>query len=196
MRFQSVGNSVSFLVGPKFSNLVVCIVLPSTDKVYRWKFHIFINGKEQFTRLLWWAIGNYDHVWLIYGKVNISNPSEENRIEVKVTPTSLSKKRKKLLPRISVNRFRIYVECICCPQRPNVSPASSMDQCAFNNGEEDPGRVGIRRRLRRRNHRPIHAACPALDGFEFDSNSGNEATNPGDGDLPVCIHHHRKQKKL
>ncbi|XP_065618174.1 probable WRKY transcription factor 19 [Quercus suber] len=157
---ESVGNSVSFLVGPKFSNLVVCIVLPSSDKVLRWEVRISINGEKQFTRILWWPNGNYEHVWLIYGKVNISNPSEENRIEVKVNPTCVSEEGKKLLPRISVNRFRIYVECICCPQKPNISPASSMDQCAFNNGEEDSGRVGIRRRLRRRNHRPTHARRP------------------------------------
>ena len=96
-----------------------------------------------------WLNSNYDHVWLIYGKVNISNPSEENRIKVKVTG-----------PEIYRGRIRIYVECICCPQKPNISPASSMDQCAFNNGEEDSGRVGIRRRLRRRNHRPTHARRP------------------------------------
>ncbi|KAK4592931.1 hypothetical protein RGQ29_017174 [Quercus rubra] len=56
--------------------------------------------------------------------------------------------------------MRIYAKCICCPQKPNTSLASSTDQCAFNNGEEDPGRVGIRGRLRRRNHRPTHARRP------------------------------------
>ncbi|XP_065624122.1 disease resistance protein RPV1 isoform X2 [Quercus suber] len=53
----------------------------------------------------------------------------------------------------SKNTMRIYVECICCP-------ASSMDQWAFNNGEEDSGHVGIRHRLQRRNHRPTHARHP------------------------------------
>ena len=94
---------------------------------------ISINGvKQPFIDFV-----NYDHVWLIYGKVNISNPSEENRIQVEVLP-------EKELSNISLNRVRIYVECICCPQKPNISPASSMDQWAFNNGEEDLGRVGIR----------------------------------------------------
>ncbi|KAK7836665.1 hypothetical protein CFP56_022274, partial [Quercus suber] len=119
---QSVGNPVSFLVGPKFSNLVVCIAFPSEDVGYGRKFDIFINGKRQFAKYMWGADGNYDHVWLIYGKVNILNPSEKNRIEVDVRP------------RFSVTeRIRIYVECICCPQKPKISPASSMDQCAFYN---------------------------------------------------------------
>ncbi|KAK7860446.1 hypothetical protein CFP56_036699 [Quercus suber] len=152
---QSVGNSVSFLVGPKFSNLVVCIAFPSKDVDndigYLWIVDIFINGKRQYTTDTRWANNNYDHVWLIYGKVNISNPYEENRIEVEVKPHDRN---------LSLNRMRIYAECICCPQKPNISPASSMDQCAFNNGEEDSGCVGIRRRLRRRNHRPTHARRP------------------------------------
>ena len=151
---ESVGNSVSFLVGPKFSNFVVCIAVPSKDGDknvgFDWGVDIFINGKRQrIAADNWWENYNYDHVWLIYGKVNISNPSEENRIKVKVTG-----------PEIYRGRIRIYVECICCPQKPNISPASSMDQCAFNNGEEDSGRVGIRCRLRGRNHRPTHARRP------------------------------------
>ena len=32
---------------------------------------------------------------------------------------------------------------------------------------------------------PKNTTCPASDGFEFDSNSGNEAPNPGDGELPM-----------
>ena len=152
---QSVGNSVSFLVGPKISNLVVCIAFPSKDvPIYpndlydrwwrAWYVHISINGKTQ--SLEWstgWENGNYDHLWLIYWKVNISNPSEENRIQVEVIPQPE-------ISNISLNRMRIYVECICCPQKPNISLASSMDQCAFNNGE-DSGRVGIQYLLRRRN---------------------------------------------
>ena len=60
--------------------------------------------------------------------------------------------------------------------------------------------------------------CPTLDGFKSDSNSGNEAPNPGDGEVPmgfkirvhlqspihfsmmmptpICTHHHRKQKQI
>ena len=156
---SSVGNSVSFLVGPKFSNLVVCIAFPSKEvgtpivdewgpiencSYNLWRVHISINGKTQFESIREWANGNYDHLWLIYRKVNISNPFEENRIEVEVRDDYRRES-------ISLNRMRIYVECICCPQKPNISPASSMDQCAFNNGEEDSGRVGIQYLLRRRN---------------------------------------------
>ena len=159
---ESVGNSVSFLVGPKFSNFVVCIDVPSKDVEkgrFSWGVNIFINGKEQrMAADNWWSNCNYDHVWLIYGEVNISNPSEENRIEVKVNSN------------FSV-RMRIYVECTCCPQKPNAF----MDQCAFNNGEEDLGRVGIQRRLL---DVPKNTT---LDGFESDTNSGNQAPNPGDG---------------
>ena len=153
---ESVGNSVSFLVGPKFSNLVVCIAVPSKDgdknSCFSWRVYISINGKRQcIETYYWWENYNYDHVWLIYGEVNITNPSEENRIEVEVIGKGMN---------ISLNRMRIYVECVCCTPKPNISPASSMDQWAFNNGEEDSGCVGIRRRLRKRNHRPTHARHP------------------------------------
>ena len=30
-----------------------------------------------------------------------------------------------------------------------------------------------------------NTTCPALDGFESNSNSGNESPNPGDGELPM-----------
>ncbi|XP_065626522.1 TMV resistance protein N isoform X2 [Quercus suber] len=154
---QSVGNSASFLVGPKFSNLVVCIAFPSnvvnTDISGFWSLTVSINGCEKQT--VCFQDVSYDSVWLTYGKVYGSNQSEENRIEIEVILD------KRLNPHpIPPNMMRIYVECICCPQKPNISPASSMDQCAFNNGEEDSGRVGIRRRLRKRNRRPTHARCP------------------------------------
>ena len=65
---------------------------------------------------------------------------------------------------------------------------------------------------------PKNTTCPTLDGFESDSNSGNEAPNPGDEELlmgfmmrvhlqspipfsmmipmPICIHHQRRQKQV
>ena len=115
-----------------------------------WFVKISINGCEQQT--VCQTLVSHDSVWLTYGKVNISNPTEENRIEVEV----IGGKRNI----IYLNKIKIYVECICCPQKPNISPASCMDQWAFNNGEEGSGCVGIRRRLQRRNHRPTHARRP------------------------------------
>ncbi|KAK7836666.1 hypothetical protein CFP56_022275 [Quercus suber] len=67
-------------------------------------------------------------------------------------------------------------------------------------------------------HVPKNTTCLALDGFKSDSNSGNEAPNPGDGELPIsfmirvhlqslipfsmmipmpiCIHRQRRQKHV
>ena len=212
---QSVGNSVSFLVGPKFLNLVVCIAIPSKDIGCK-KVNIFVNDEISFTSCTEVAIGNYDHVWLCYGKVNISNPSKENRIEVEVRDLNQYGRKN-----ISLNRMRIYAECICCPQKPNISLASSMDQCAFNNGEEASGRVGIRRRLRKRNHRPTHTRRPQkhyLRWLRVRYQLWKPSSKPGDGELPmgfmirvhlqspipfsmmipmpICIHHQRRQKHV
>ena len=97
---QSVENSVSFLVGPKFSNLVVCIAFPSKvvniDMGSYWFVKISINGCEQQT--VCQTLVSHDSVWLTYGKVNISNPTEENRIEVEVIGEGMN---------ISLNRIRI-----------------------------------------------------------------------------------------
>ncbi|KAF3943523.1 hypothetical protein CMV_029927 [Castanea mollissima] len=63
-----------------------------------------------------------------------------------------------------------------------------------------------------------NTTCPALDGFKSDSDSGNEAQDPGDEDLPmgvmigvhlqcpitlsmiiqtpICINHQRRQERL
>ena len=65
---------------------------------------------------------------------------------------------------------------------------------------------------------PKNTTCLALDGFESDSNSGNEAPNLGDGDFlmgfmtrvhlqspmpfsmmiptPICMHDHRRREHL
>ena len=105
---QSVGNSVSFLVGPKFSNLVVCIDFPSKDVDSHianiWFVDIYVNGEKDVISAMGWLNSNYDHLWLVYEKVNISNPSEENRIVVDV------RCERRI---ISLNRMRIYIECIC-----------------------------------------------------------------------------------
>ena len=209
----SVGDSVSFLVGPKFSNLVVCIAFPSKDENSNMENHCFIDISINGVKQPFIDFVNYDHVWLIYGKVNISNPSEENHIKVEV--------RQMVQMRLK-NTMRIYVECICCP-------ASSMDQWGFNNGVSTMGKK-IQAMLESDTDCkkeiidqpmldiPKNTTSLALDGFESDSNSGNEAPNPGDGDFligfmtrvnlqspmpfsmmiptPICMHHHRRQKHL
>ncbi|KAK7832345.1 disease resistance protein rml1b [Quercus suber] len=155
---ESVGNSVSFLVGPKFSNLVVCIVLPSSDKVLRWEVRISINGEKQFTRILWWPNGNYEHVWLIYGKVNISNPSEENRIEVKNAYVVL-RNPIYLLPHLWINVLSTMGKKI---QAALESDADCEEETIDQPMLDVPQNT-------------------TLDGFESDTNFGNEAPNPGDG---------------
>nr|POE92084.1 hypothetical protein CFP56_29628 [Quercus suber] len=88
---QSVGNSVSFLIGPKISNLVFSIAFPSKDlpnnlDYLRWRSWFVLFSINGITRGVCcspgWEKSNYDHLWLMYWKVNISNPSEENRVEV------------------------------------------------------------------------------------------------------------------
>ena len=187
---QSVGNSISFFVGPKLSNLVVCIAFPSNEVGVNtsgeWSINISINGSEQTTLRENLMENIYDHLWLIYVQVNILNPYEENHIEVEAMQNQIAN---------SQNWIRIYVECTCCPQKPNIScprhsssrhgcgssssvpdctplfplrptsPDSSMDQRAFNNGEKDSGRVQIRCKRRRRKHRPTHGRKHNLSRF-------------------------------
>ncbi|KAF3949221.1 hypothetical protein CMV_024884 [Castanea mollissima] len=152
---QSVGNSVSFLVGPKFSNLVVCVAIPSKYTMMR--FDIFINGEKKSTRYTEGAIGNYDHVWLTYGEVYISNPSEENRIELK---------NASVVPR---NPMHLWINVLSTMGKKIQAVLESDADCE----EEaiDQPMLDV----------PKNTTCPALDGFESDSNSGNEAPNPGDG---------------
>ncbi|KAF3949222.1 hypothetical protein CMV_024885 [Castanea mollissima] len=66
-----------------------------------------------------------------------------------------------------------------------------MDQCAFNNGkkiqavlesEADCEEETIDQPMP---DVPKNTTCPASDGFESDTNSGNEAPNPGDGELSM-----------
>ncbi|KAK7836654.1 hypothetical protein CFP56_022278 [Quercus suber] len=166
---QSVGNSVSFLVSPKFSNLVVCIAFPSKDVANdigsEWEVHIFINGEKLTTRLEWWRNSNYDHVWLMYWEVNISNPSEENHIEVKNASVVL-RNPIYLLPHLWINVLSTMGKKI---QAVLESDADCEEETI------DQPMLDV----------PKNTAYPALDGFESDTDSGNQAPNPGDGELPM-----------
>ncbi|KAF3969708.1 hypothetical protein CMV_006520 [Castanea mollissima] len=169
---QVIGNSVSFLVGPKFSNLVVFVTFPSkvvnTNMDSLLSVKISINGGKQQT--ICETFCSYGNVWLVYGKVKISNPSEENRIEVAKIQAMLESDTD-------------------CKEETINQPMQGV---------------------------PKNTTCPTC--FDSDSNSGNEAPNPGDGDLPmgftirvhlqcpipfstmiatpICINHHRTQKHL
>ncbi|KAK7860450.1 disease resistance protein adr2 [Quercus suber] len=158
---QSVGNSVSFLVGPKFSNLVVCIAIPSKGIGFK-KVDIFINGEISFTNCTRGAIGNYGHVWLCYGKVNISNPSEENRIEVE-------------------NAFVVLRNPIYLLPHLWIDVHSTMGKKiqAVLESDADCGKETIDQPML---DVPKNTTCLASDGFESDSNFGNEAPNHGDGE--------------
>ncbi|KAK7819152.1 disease resistance protein adr2 [Quercus suber] len=164
---QSVGNSVSFLVGPKLSNLVVCIAFPSKDvpnylgdrRWRMWFVHISINGKTQsLESSRGWAKSNYDHLWLMYWKVNISNPSEENRIEVENAYVVL-RNPIYLLPHLWINVLSTMGKKI---QAMLESDADCEEETIDQPMLDVPKNT-------------------TLDGFESDTNSGNKAPNPGDG---------------
>ncbi|XP_065627330.1 disease resistance protein RUN1 isoform X2 [Quercus suber] len=113
---QSVGNSISFWVGPRFSNLAVCVAFPD----YSWfdsdnfSISISINNCEKQIICRAHVTSDTDHLWLIYGQLNISNPCEQNHIELQVTGSKNSRSD-------YINCLRFHVECICCPPRPDIS---------------------------------------------------------------------------
>ncbi|KAL4653441.1 hypothetical protein ACB092_01G303600 [Castanea dentata] len=124
----SVGNSVSFWVGPKSSNLDVCVAFPAQPH-YSWQTYfsddfsisISINNCEKQIICGAHVRSDTDHLWLIYGQLNISNPREQNHIELEVTErgvtfTGLINSRSNY-----INCLTFYVECICCPRRPVIS---------------------------------------------------------------------------
>ncbi|KAL4605721.1 hypothetical protein ACB092_09G050600 [Castanea dentata] len=177
---QSVGNSISFFVGPKLSNLVVCIAFPSNEVGVNtcgaWSINISINGSKQKPLSENLMENIYDHLWLIYVQVNLLSPSEENHIEVEAIQNHMAN---------SQNWMRLYVECTCCPQKPNMSrhgcgsfslipdctplfplrPTSPDYQWPVNNGEKGSGRVQSRCKRRRRKHRPTHGRKHYLSRF-------------------------------
>ncbi|KAL0007735.1 hypothetical protein SO802_009237 [Lithocarpus litseifolius] len=149
---QSVGNSISFLVGPKFSNLVVCIVFPTKDvKTDPWSCWDVHNASV--------VLRNPIYLW-----INVLS--------------TMGKKIQAVLE----------------------SDADCEEETI------DQPMLDI----------PKNTTCPTLGGFESDTNSGNQASNPGDGELrmgflirvylqspipfsmtipmPICIHCQRRQK--
>ncbi|XP_030974176.1 TMV resistance protein N-like [Quercus lobata] len=106
---QSFGNSISFKVGCKFPKLAVCVALRSRGDAW---VSVFVNGCQQYS--CWTSTeGSYGELWLGYvslGQLNKPNPSEQNRVEVKVE-----------IGFGFVKWLGVNVECICCPQKSDIT---------------------------------------------------------------------------
>lgn len=129
MRFQSGANlttrtlEIPYHSGlvPNFSNLDVCVAFPA-QLHYSWQTYfsddfsisISINNSEKQIICRANVRSDTDHLWLIYGQLNVSNPCEQNHNELEVTGSKNSRSN-------YINRLRLHVECICCPRRPDIS---------------------------------------------------------------------------
>ena len=109
-------------------------------------------------------------VWLIYGKVNISNPSEENRIEVEVEVRKQGKMRNIYLNIVLRNPIYLLRHLWI-----NVLSTIGKKIQAMLESDADYEEETI--------DQPMLDVPKdtTLDGFESDTNSGNEAPNPRDG---------------
>uniref|UniRef100_A0A7N2M983 TMV resistance protein N n=2 Tax=Quercus lobata TaxID=97700 RepID=A0A7N2M983_QUELO len=172
LNHESDGNVISFWVGRTFPNIFdVCFAFGPVK--YPWMSSCYvdlsINGCKKENLSSTPTSEFSDHLWIfslsnnkMQNRLNKSNPSEQNYVEVTCEMEDWVKNR----PR----RWGVRVECICCSQKSNVFqlpspsarhscgsssvpllPTSScgtdMDQWAFNNG-------GDSRHQPRRNHRP------------------------------------------
>ena len=135
---QSVGNSISFSVGPEIPNFGVFIAFQSM-KPYRYvtcQVKLIVNGEtEDDNNLHVQADDMYDHLWFIcvsHGLYYESHPSGVNHIEVVLeffSPYELE-------PSDDYTDFikwiGVHVECICCcpwspiRKRRRVSPPMDL----------------------------------------------------------------------
>ena len=60
---QSAGSSISFWVGPGFSNFALCLVFGYKDNSGHFNVYISINGREQFWRDYDSSVLRYDHLF-------------------------------------------------------------------------------------------------------------------------------------
>ena len=122
-RHQSVGNSISFLVGPEIPNFGVFIAFPSMkiQGCAECYVKVLINGelKEEYDRGNFELSGDMcDHLWFICATCGFyyeSQPSGVNRIEVvcevKCHPPDDDTD--------FIKWMGVHVECICCcPESP------------------------------------------------------------------------------
>ena len=128
---QSVGNSISFSVGPEIPNFGVFIAFQSM-KPHRkiWcNVKVLINGEREDDSFDYEPVGNNmcDHLWFICVSRKLSyesDPSGENRIEVVC----------EALPGYTdfIKWMGVHVECICCcpgspiRKRRRVSPPMDL----------------------------------------------------------------------
>ena len=141
---QSVGNSISFLVGPEIPKFGVFIAFQSM-KPYRDVFcraKVLINGEREDDRYIYELTDDMcDHLWFICVSRELryeSDPSGENRIEVVCEGSD------------RMNHFYdytnfikwmgVHVECICCCpgspiRKPSwVSPPMDLIYLGFTDG--------------------------------------------------------------
>ena len=151
---QSVGNSISFLVGPEIPNFGVFIAFQSM-KPYRevmCRVKVLINGeaeddnnfasKNNFCAL----VGNMcDHLWFIcvsHGLCYESHPSGVNHIEVvfEFEDHPFYKPIRSDDNTDFIKWMGVHVECICCcPRSPirkqrRVSPPMDLTYLGFTDG--------------------------------------------------------------
>ena len=146
---QSVGNSISFLVGPEIPKFGVFIAFQSM-KPYREEWchvKVFINGEAEEEESNFDANLKYmcDHLWFICvsrGLYYESHPSGVNRIEV-VCEVDYYPYYKPIPLDDNTDFIKwmgVHVECICCcPMSPirkrrRVSPPMDLTYLGFTDG--------------------------------------------------------------
>lgn len=130
LNHRSVGNSISFLVGPKCPNIFVfCTFGPI--KVHRVKsmrcvVYFSINGCEK-TLSTYCHLPELPDLWLfsrsqreLQKHFSCSNLLEQNHVEVicKIEKwNKISSSYEPINPKGSLKRCGVYVKCICCSQK-------------------------------------------------------------------------------
>ena len=117
---QSVGSSISFWVGPGFTEFALCLVFGTNngDDHYDCYVDISINGRKQEFTEDWFYRVRYDHLWFCWGKDSISgwhfrdlNLGDRNHVEL-FCRTTVDCQPTTILPNI-IKRIGVHVECIC-----------------------------------------------------------------------------------
>ena len=121
---QSFGNSVSFWIGKKISELAVCIASQSVEahKSKTFNVNVSINGCNLDSNVSYGWTEVSEELWLFsvsLGQLNKRKLSEQNHIEVEVICKIMDSKKGNhtdIIKWIGVN-----VECSCYPQNSDVT---------------------------------------------------------------------------